>query len=105
MPLLAEHVAQPVHLAFQGVANAGVGTGEGHLGLVGGHVDAHVQASQLGGVELISADFRFWLDIHITRSTTASLQPFCCIATGWPGTVPFTGRLVRPVAPWPESAR
>ena len=57
------------------------------------------------GSSWISADFRFWLDIHITRSTTASLQPFCCIATGWPGTVPFTGRLVRPVAPWPGSAR
>ncbi|MNQ46491.1 hypothetical protein D3C85_603070 [compost metagenome] len=38
------------------------------------------------GSSWISADFRFWLDNHITRSTTASLQPPCCMATAWPGT-------------------
>ncbi|MNZ98502.1 hypothetical protein D3C78_1177860 [compost metagenome] len=42
----------------------------------------------------ISADLRFWLDIHITRSTNASLMPLCCSASGWPGTRAFTGRVV-----------
>ncbi|MNO61884.1 hypothetical protein D3C76_525440 [compost metagenome] len=42
----------------------------------------------------ISADLRFWLDIHITRSTSASLMPLCCSASGWPGTRAFTGRVV-----------